>query len=326
MLFHRCYINNPNQTNQTVQLKKKMSSSSGIAQGLSLMIPRVFPQWIDEQKIIDVFHQQRLGRVYKVSIIRMPDSKKRSFPIYQAFIYFSAWYENEIAYNFQQRIFGSRAQARIVYDDPWFWVAFENKKRRLSNNDKRMIRLGYQAYLNEQELVAQDERLRRLENFTLVKEFPTPPAAPEPHLIWPLSEDFVMGTLGEELNLTETAMNVAESVLKEDCIMDCASSSSSTTKNWYSAQWTSYYDKQLAAAADEILGAELALTETAMNVAEAALKMDEDEDEDDDRNSINSDHIYYNNEDGDYFDDKQAAGYNSDDPMYQTDYDSQGSY
>ena len=307
MLFHRCYINNPNQTNQTVQLKKKMSSSSGIEQGLSLMIPRVFPQWIDEQKIIDVFHQQHLGRVYKVSIIRMPDSKKRSFPIYQAFIYFSAWYENEIAYNFQQRIFGPRAQARIVYDDPWFWVAFENKKRRLSNNDKRLIRLGYQAYLNEQELVAQDERLRRLENFTLVKEFPTvPAAAPEPHLIWPLSEDFAMATLGEELTLTETAMSVAESVLEEeDCSMDCTSTSStsSSTKNWYSAQWTSYYDKQLAAAADEILGAELALTETAMNVAEAALKMDEDEDED-----------------------EQAAGYNSDDPMYQTDYDSQGSY
>jgi hypothetical protein len=298
--------------------------SSRIEQSLSLMIPRVFPQWIDEQKIIDVFHQQRLGRVYKVSIIRMPDSKKRSFPIYQAFVYFSAWYETEVAYNFQQRIFGSQAQARIVYDDPWFWVAFENKKRRLSNNDKRMIRLGYQAYLNEQELVAQDARIRQLENFNIIKEFPIVPApAPEPYLNCSLSEDFVMGTLGEELTLTETAMNVAESVLEEDCSMDCASTGTST-KNWYDAQWTSYYDKQLATAADEILGAELALTETAMNVAEAALKMDEDED--DDRNSINSDHIYYNNEDGDYFDDEPAAGYNSDDPMYQTDYDSQGSY
>lgn len=301
-----------------------MSSSSRIEQSLSLMIPRVFPQWIDEQKIIDVFHKQRLGRVYKVSIIRMPDSKKRSFPIYQAFVYFSAWYETEVAYNFQQRIFGSRAQARIVYDDPWFWVAFENKKRSLSNNDKRMIRLGYQAYLNEQELVAQDERIRQLENFNIMKEFPIVPAPapePEPYLNCSLSEDFVMDTLGEELTLTETAMNVAESVLEEDCSMDCASAGA---KNWYNAQWASYYDKQLAAAADEILGAELALTETAMNVAEAALKMDEDED-DDDRSSINSDHIYYNNEDGDYFDD-EPAGYNSDDPMYQTDYDSQGSY
>jgi len=264
-----------------------------IEQSLSLMIPRVFPQWVDEQKIIDVFHQQRLGRVYKVSIIRMPDNKKRSIPIYQAFVYFSAWYETEVAYNFQQRIFGPRAQARIVYDDPWFWVAFENKKRRLSNNDKRMIRLGYQAYLNEQELVAQDERIRQLENFNIMKEFPIMPA-PAPNCS--LSEDFVMGTLGAELNLTETAMNVAESVLDEDCNMD-------GTSFWdsYDAQWTSYYDKQLAAAADEVLGAELALTKTAMNVAEAALKMDEDDDE-------------------------QPTGYNSDDPMYQTDYDSQGSY
>ena len=113
-----------------------------------------------------------------------------------------------------------------------------------------------------------------------------------------------MGTLGEELTLTETAMNVAESVLDEDCSsMECDEGTSSWDS--YDAQWRSNYVHQLAAAADEIFGAELALTETAMNVAEAAMKMDEDED---------------------YFDDEQPAGYNSDDPMYQTDYDSQGSY
>jgi hypothetical protein len=261
--------------------------SSRIEQSLSLMIPRVFPQWIDEEKIIDIFHQQHLGRVYKVSIIRMPDSKKRSYPIYQAFIYFSAWYETEIAYNFQQRIFGPRAQARVVYDDPWFWVAFENKKHRLSNNDKRMIRLGYQTYLNEQEMLAQDERIRQLENISVLEQFPkvperVPPPMPdrpvpvpstqsETRLNWYLSEDFVMDTLGAEIDLTETAMNVAESVLEENCSVDISDNYIQPTKKWYNAEWTSFYDNQLATAATELLGADLALTETAMSVAESAL-------------------------------------------------------
>ena len=134
-----------------------------IDQTLSLMIPRVFPQWIDEQKIIDIFHKQQLGQIYKVSIIRLPDSKKRSYPIYQAYIYFSAWYDTEIAYNFQQRIFGAKAQARVVYDDPWFWVVFENTKKRLSNNDKRIMRAGYQAYVQEQAIIDIDERITQLE-------------------------------------------------------------------------------------------------------------------------------------------------------------------
>jgi len=288
--------------------------SSRIDQSLSLMIPRVFPQWIDEEKIIDIFHQQNLGRVYKVSIIRMPGSKKRSYPIYQAFIYFTAWYDTEVAYNFQQRIFGPRAQARVVYDDPWFWVAFENKKRRLSNNDKRMIRIGYQLYLNDMETLAQDERIRRLENITIeqfpnvpkrtpmperpvptptstpspifkrpTKPLPSPPPQSEPHVNWYLSDEFVMDTLGAELNLTETAMNVAESALEENCSMDI---SDNYVQNWYNAEWSSFYENQLSAAATEILGAELALTETAMSVAESALQeYDEDYDDDSDDDS-----------------------------------------
>jgi hypothetical protein len=253
--------------------------SFSIDQSLSLMIPRVFPQWIDEQTIIDIFHQQHLGRVYKVSIIRMPDSKKRSYPIYKAIIYFSAWYDNLIAYNFQQRIFGVKKQARVVYDDPWYWVVFENTSRRLSNNDKRMIRLGYQAYLHEQLVVEQDQRIRDLEES--LKKFPEVPKAKstsEPHLVWNnLTDAFVMDTLGAELNLTETAMNVAEAVLREEEVspMDISFNSISA-ESGNGPSWLSYQQTQLETTAMELLGAEMALTETAMNVAESVL-METDE-------------------------------------------------
>jgi len=173
------------------------------------MIPRVFPQWVDEKKIIDIFHGQHIGRVYKVSIKRLPDSKKRKIPIYQAFVYFSAWYDNEIAYNFQQRIYGPKAQACVIYDDPWHWIVFENTKQRLSNNDKRLIRAGYQTYLTEQLLLEQNERIEKIENWCNQPEMILK-AANTKNLA-----ETAEKILGEELELTETAMNVAESVLMD---------------------------------------------------------------------------------------------------------------
>jgi len=289
-----------------------------VNQSLSLMIPRVFVQWTDEQTIIDIFHQQHIGRVFKVNVIRMPDHKKRSYPIYQAFVYFSAWYNTEIAYNFQQRIFGPKKQARVVYDDPWYWVVFENKKRSLSNNDKRMIRLGYQVYVNEQRIEHLTDRIYELEvaktpiidavdawpttddawkgsvaaSWCDVPEGPTWAPEPEPKaktafnvnaapFVMPiakaqakampearltfknLSEAFVMKTLGDELNLTETAISVAEAALAEDA--------EETSAEWNMTE-TAFNVAETALAEDvEEMTAELNLSETAISVAEAAL-------------------------------------------------------
>ena len=287
-----------------------------IDQSLSLLIPRVFPQWTDEQVIIDIFHQQRIGRVYKVNVIRVPDSKKRSYPIYQAFVYFTAWYDTEIAYNFQQRIYGPKQQARVVYDDPWYWVAFENKKRGLSNNDKRLIRIGYQAYVNDNRIEDLTDRICALETLKTPvisavdawqtteswpiadswSEVPTmqepkaksllnanavpfaPPvkakakAKAEARLSFKnLSEAFVMNRLGAELNLTETAMSVAEAALMETD-EEREAELNLTETAWNAAE-------RALMETDEEQEAELNLTETARSVAEHALQEHESEDD-----------------------------------------------
>ena len=134
-----------------------------IDQSLSLVIPRVFPQWgVDEEKICQIFHEQCICRVYKVSIVRMPDSRRRNYPIYKAYVYFSAWYENEIAYNFQKRILRDH-QARVVYDDPWHWVVFKNTEKRLSKNDRRLMRLGNQFYHLNNYTETLEDRISKLE-------------------------------------------------------------------------------------------------------------------------------------------------------------------
>lgn len=169
-----------------------------VKQGLSLIIPRVFRHWVDEQLIIDVFEQQQLGKVYKVNIIHMKrESRRCGHPIYKAFVYFTVWYDNIVAYNFQQRIF-NEGNAKVVYDDPWYWVAMENIQQRLNNNDKRIMRVAYQNYLCEQTIERLSIRFNKMENQLTG---------------WSkVTAEESMRILGDELSLTETAMDCVERV------------------------------------------------------------------------------------------------------------------
>ena len=143
-----------------------------INQQLSLVIPRVFPNWVDEAKIIKIFREQQIGIISKVSIVRMPSGTGPSgtgpietgekHSIYKAYLYFSVWFENIIATNFQKRIYGKDKQARVVYDDPWYWTVFENTERlKLSKNDKRLMRLSAEMYKNTLFVQSQQEEIAR---------------------------------------------------------------------------------------------------------------------------------------------------------------------
>ena len=146
-------------------------ASYKINQHLSLMIPRVFPQWTNEEHIKEVFHKQDIGKVYKVTIVRTPDEPGRHYPIYQAFIHFSVWYDNEIAYHFQQRIFNSdNKQTKVVYDDPWFWVVFENKSKNhlLRKEEIRLMQMEYRMYKAEKRMDEQDQCIQQLQECVLL--------------------------------------------------------------------------------------------------------------------------------------------------------------
>ena len=126
--------------------------SYNIDQNMSLMIPRVFPKWVNESKIIRIFEEQQIGIVYKVSIRRTKNEykKEKKNPIYKAYVYFHYWFNNQIAYNFQKEIFKTK-QARVVYDKPWFWVIFENKQKSPSKKDMRIMRIGRDIYRHRYE-------------------------------------------------------------------------------------------------------------------------------------------------------------------------------
>ena len=97
---------------------------------LSLYIPRITPDWADEDAIAEQFHNQDVGYVERVDLIHKVGTNGKEY--FQAFIHFDHWYETSVAYNIQERIndADSNRQARLVYDDPWYWMLLRNTKPR----------------------------------------------------------------------------------------------------------------------------------------------------------------------------------------------------
>ena len=97
---------------------------------LSLYIPRITPDWADEDAIAEQFHNQDVGYVERVDLIHKVGNNGKEY--FQAFIHFDHWYETSVAYNIQERIndADSNRQARLVYDDPWYWMLLRNTKPR----------------------------------------------------------------------------------------------------------------------------------------------------------------------------------------------------
>jgi hypothetical protein len=118
-------------------------------QSLSLYIPHVFEN-ISEKKMIDVFEDQGLGKVKNIDFIEKMDKNGKIYKT--AFVHFDCWYDSIITRNFQERIKNPNKEARVVYNDPWFWVCFENKgKKQVPGERKERINLHEFSNIFEEE-------------------------------------------------------------------------------------------------------------------------------------------------------------------------------
>jgi hypothetical protein len=118
-------------------------------QSLSLYIPHVFEN-ISEKKMKEVFEDQGLGKVKNIDFIEKMDKNGKIYKT--AFVHFECWYDSIITRNFQERIKNPNKEARIVYNDPWFWVCFENKgKKQVHGERKERINLHDFSNIFEEE-------------------------------------------------------------------------------------------------------------------------------------------------------------------------------
>ena len=91
---------------------------------LSIYIPRVFPNWRNATKMTTVFENLDIGRIRRIDFVDKETAKGVKFS--QAFIHFYEWFDNNHTRNLQKRIEDVDDTAKIVYDDPWFWMVFKN--------------------------------------------------------------------------------------------------------------------------------------------------------------------------------------------------------
>ena len=140
-----------------------VSTMSSIMQNLSLFIPYVFAN-ITEERIARVFENNHLGIVDHVDFVRKTDKNGKSYNA--VYVHFSRWFNNSVAENFQERVLSSDKEARVVYDDPWYWIVLQNTGAKVAEGPKAeetdLVSADYAAIL-EKRLAESEKRLSELE-------------------------------------------------------------------------------------------------------------------------------------------------------------------
>jgi len=98
---------------------------------MSLYIPHVFMN-IGEDRIEKVFEKLRLGKIKHVDFVLKPNGKS------SAYVHLDHWYDNVASVNFQERVRNPDKEARIVYDEPWYWVVLENTSQKRATGQRKM--------------------------------------------------------------------------------------------------------------------------------------------------------------------------------------------
>jgi hypothetical protein len=100
----------------------------------SVFIPRVFSN-IKDTRIVDIFHQNGIGKVGSVDLVSRKNQKGDSTQYYNmAFVHFETFYNTPASESFRQDLANPNTSTKLVYEDPWFWLVlpFEQKDRTAS--------------------------------------------------------------------------------------------------------------------------------------------------------------------------------------------------
>lgn len=140
------------------------SSILSIDQNLSLFIPHVFAS-ITEERIAKVFVSNNIGSVKRVDFVNNVDKKGKSYK--SAFVHFDRWFQDSVVANFQERVLNPDKEARIVYDDPWYWIVLKNNgSQRLTvtvvEETETLVSADY-AKMLEEKLAQANERIMELQ-------------------------------------------------------------------------------------------------------------------------------------------------------------------
>lgn len=103
----------------------------------SVFIPRVFTN-IGEERISSIFNHLSIGEVNRVDLIRKTGKNGDNYNM--AFVHFNHLYDSPSAEIFKRDVEDTEKKAKIVYDDPWFWLVlpFEEKEKPVQTLDNTL--------------------------------------------------------------------------------------------------------------------------------------------------------------------------------------------
>ena len=107
---------------------------------MSLYIPHVFGN-ITKEFMMKTIEFQGLGKVSHIDFVEKMGKNGKTYNT--AFVHFDYWNDNITSTHFQERVKDVNKEARVVYNDPWFWACFENKgKKQVPGERKERINLN----------------------------------------------------------------------------------------------------------------------------------------------------------------------------------------
>jgi heat shock protein HspQ len=101
---------------------------------ISLYIPHVFPNYTKED-VANVFESLNIGKISNIDFVSKMGQDSKLFNA--AYIHFERWFNNSAAVNFQERVINPNKEARIVYEEPWYWIVLENKARKYVPGERK---------------------------------------------------------------------------------------------------------------------------------------------------------------------------------------------
>lgn len=169
---------------------KTTSSLSSIT---SVYIPRVFSN-IHPNVIRYTFESQNIGVVDHIQVVQRPKKKGKS-ATYMAFVYFNKWFNNQSAINLAERIMDPEKQARVVYDDPYYWIVLPNTTKGKGKSSSSSLPINHQQVSTRNRIQSSvslrvqvkelEERVKHIEEYlSLLHKYNSLtqlPSSPVPH-------------------------------------------------------------------------------------------------------------------------------------------------
>jgi len=131
---------------------------------ISLFIPHIFANY-GKEDVAKVFEDLNIGKISHIDFVAKLGTGGK--PFNAAYVHFEQWYDNIVAINFQERVLNPNKQARIVYEDPWYWIVMENKANKVKSGDRK-IRINIEPDVKEEKPAAAEDLDYELD--ALIKE------------------------------------------------------------------------------------------------------------------------------------------------------------